>query len=323
MREYKDFVDVFVIVESDKTFSGTSKPLHYAENRHRFEGLLEGTKARIVYKSVEGLKENLPVGSFENEYQMRLAVSEVLTALQLSVGTLIVQSDVDEIVSKDTLELLSTCQVPDRLHLNVKNFRYGFNFPLNDEGYWRPHVSVVGGNGGGSGVGYTHGRVGDVLLENSGWHCTFCFATIGQMRQKMLGYSHNDRVRDTRIAEVESIRGRMCTGEDPFNMWPVSHPFPCCLASPRVASSLMSMMAGDEADNDRKLSRSKTCSHKQDPSHRQTTLPTSPWRCDKILIDSPIFSTRAASAPSERTVDDRPTFFFFMNARSHHCNMLG
>lgn len=231
MREYKDFVDVFVIVESDRTFAGTPKELHYAENRRRFEGLLTGTGGRIVYHSVEGLKEGLPVGSFENEYTMRMAVSDTLTNLRLAPGALVIQSDVDEILSKETLELLSTCNVPNNLHLNVKNYRYGFNYALKDEGYWRPHVAVTNGGS----VGYSHGRVGDVLLENSGWHCTFCFATIGEMRAKMLGYSHNDRVRDRRIAEVDSIRGRVCEGREPFNMWPVSHQLCTLLSYDRVA----------------------------------------------------------------------------------------
>lgn len=220
MREYRGVVDIFVIVESDMTFAGTPKPLYYEENKRRFEHLVAGTKSRIVYKKVEGLVPNRPAGSFENEYTMRTAVGDTLSGLRLSPGAVIINSDVDEIISRQTLHLLSTCNVPDNLHLNVKNYRYSFNLPIPDDGYWRPHISVV--KGGPNPIVYTHGRVGDVLLEGAGWHCTFCFRTFGEMRGKMLGYSHNDRVRDTSIAEIQSIKARVCEGREPFDMYPVS-----------------------------------------------------------------------------------------------------
>lgn len=232
MREYKEHVDVFVIVESSSTFAGTPSDLHFADNRRRFEAILMGSGSRIVYSAVEGLTANLPKGSFENEYKMRMAVSDTLNSLRLAPGALIIQSDVDEIISKDTLDLLATCDIPQNLHLNMKNYRYGFNYPLKDEGYWRPHVTITDGGS----VQYTHGRVGDTLLENSGWHCTFCFATLREMRAKMLGYSHNDRVRDERIAELGSIRRRVCEGRDPFNMWPVSVTLIWQKLPPRVAT---------------------------------------------------------------------------------------
>jgi beta-1,4-mannosyl-glycoprotein beta-1,4-N-acetylglucosaminyltransferase len=218
IREYKGIVNTFVVVESDRTFAGTEKRLYFEESRRKLEALLVGSGSRIVYHKVEGLLPGRTKGSFENEYAMRTAVSSTLTSLRLSPGSLILNSDVDEIISRDTLQLLASCNVPNNLHLNVKNYRYSWAWPILDAGYWRPHVSISDGGA----VGYSHGRVGDVMLEGAGWHCTFCFATIAEMRDKMLGYSHNDRVRDQRIARLDRIRSKVCRGEEAFEMYPVS-----------------------------------------------------------------------------------------------------
>ncbi len=233
MREYQGLIDVFVIVESDLTFSGHDKPLHYKQNKEHFEQIINGTQSKIVYKRIEGLEKGLKPGSFDNEYKMRQGVSTLLSSLELPIGSLILQSDVDEIISRETIRLLKTCSTPINLHLNVKNYRYDFHFPIPDNGYWRPHISTTTGLREG---GYSHGRQADLLLEGAGWHCSFCFRTLGEMRGKMLGYSHNDRVRDTGLVKMENIRKRVCEGREPFDMYPVSR---------SVDSSSFSLPAGD------------------------------------------------------------------------------
>lgn len=227
MREYAPFVKIFVIVESPMTFSGRPKPLFFAEQRERFDKIAKEGDAKIVYAAVEGMKPNLPVGSFENEIKQRVTISELLDGLrqrgEIKEGSLVIQSDIDEIISRQTLDLLSSCaDYPAQLHLNVKNYRYSFNFPLLDAGYWRPRVATVEA---GQAISYHHGRGSDWLLEGAGWHCSFCFPTLDDMRAKMQGYAHNDRVRDKSILNEDVLRGRVCRGEDPFGMYPVCPSF--------------------------------------------------------------------------------------------------
>jgi beta-1,4-mannosyl-glycoprotein beta-1,4-N-acetylglucosaminyltransferase len=225
MREYAPFVKIFVIVESPMTFSGRPKPLFFAQQRDRFDKIAEDGGAKIVYAAVEGMKPNLPVGSFENEIKQRITISNLLNSLkergEIPEGSLVIQSDIDEIISRQTLDLLTSCSdYPDQLHLNVKNYRYSFNFPLLDTGYWRPRVVTVNAD---EEIPYHHGRGSDWLLDGAGWHCSFCFPTLDDMRAKMQGYAHNDRVRDKSIMNEDILRGRVCRGEDPFGMYPVSY----------------------------------------------------------------------------------------------------
>jgi beta-1,4-mannosyl-glycoprotein beta-1,4-N-acetylglucosaminyltransferase len=224
MREYAPFVKIFVIVESPMTHAGRPKPLFFAEQRQRFDKIVEEGGAKIVYAAVEGMEPDLPVGSFQNEIKQRTTISNLLTGLrqrgEIHEGSLVIQSDIDEIISRQTLDLLTSCtDYPVQMHLNVKNYRYSYNFPLLDEGYWRPRLVTIGSE---QEIQYHHGRGSDWLLEGAGWHCSFCFATLDDMRAKMQNYVHNDRLRDNSNLKEDVLRGRVCRGEDPFGMYPVS-----------------------------------------------------------------------------------------------------
>lgn len=227
-KEYKPFVDLFVVVESNMTFAGTPKRKYFAEQwtdrPNRFDFI---PREKIVYLSVDDLEPNLPVGSFQNEAAMRQHITQLLHTQasegKIPTGSLILHSDVDEIISRDTLALLTTCQsYPSPLHLNVKNYRYGFAFPLPDAGYWRPKVITHDPTSTWDTLAYGHGRAADVMLEDAGWHCSWCFRTLEEMRIKMLGYSHNDRVRNRKdLLDPVKLRQRVCEGAEPFGMLPV------------------------------------------------------------------------------------------------------
>jgi hypothetical protein len=60
-----------------------------------------------------------------------------------------------------------------------------------------------------------HSRVGDTLLEDSGWHCSFCFRYIEDFVNKMEAYSHADRAKKE-YKNPQEIQRRICTGEDLF-----------------------------------------------------------------------------------------------------------
>ncbi|WVR04895.1 hypothetical protein IAU60_001907 [Kwoniella sp. DSM 27419] len=205
MREYAQHVSTFVILEANMTFSGRPKEAIFAKHRARFDRLL-GADSRIVYGHVGDLLPDRSLGSFENEHAMRVTMGRILTDLRLPVGSVVIQSDVDEVVSASTLHLLSSCQLPKELHLNVDSYRYGYNFPIPDQGYWRPHLLTITQEG--ESVAYHHGRASDELLQGAGWHCSFCFPTLKEMNIKMSGYSHNDRLRDSNLAQEDSLRGR-------------------------------------------------------------------------------------------------------------------
>ncbi|TXT05085.1 hypothetical protein VHUM_03905 [Vanrija humicola] len=224
-REYAPYVDMLLVVEANMTFAGTPKPMHFAAHRERFERIAKDAGAKLVYRAVTDFEPNLPSGSFKNEAHQRQVISNLIAAERgsgaIPPGALIIQSDVDEIVSRDTLKLLTTCEgFPEQMHLQVDNYLYSYDQPLNDGGYWRPRVVTV--PAGGEAIDYHHGRGADDMLAGAGWHCSFCFPTLEDMRAKMTGYSHNDRLTSTRLLDEKRLRRRVCEGRDPFGMWAVS-----------------------------------------------------------------------------------------------------
>lgn len=234
-KEYEPFVDLFIVVEANMTFAGTPKRKYFADEWLHEEGQKERSnrfdfipRHKILYLAVDGLLPDLSPGSFENEATMRQRITELFRDQAskgiIPSGSLILHSDVDEVISRDTLSLLSVCEgFPSRLHLNVKNYRYGFNFPLADDGYWRPKVVTYQPDADDDNLEYGHGRASDTILADAGWHCSWCFRTLEEMRLKMLGYSHNDRVRGRKdLLDWKMLRQRVCKGQEPFDMLPVS-----------------------------------------------------------------------------------------------------
>jgi beta-1,4-mannosyl-glycoprotein beta-1,4-N-acetylglucosaminyltransferase len=219
MREGAGLLDYLVVVEANASFSGAPKPLYFAAERARFDALARETGVEILYGAITTFRP-VPKGDMSNEHTQRDVVSGLINSLRergnLPDGSVVLMADADEVVSRDTLELLAACEAPD-VHLNLASFRYSFAQPLRDGGTWRPRAHVVRGE-----VGYSHGRGTDVVLADAGWHCSFCFRTLEEMRAKMAGYGHNDRLSSPKLLEEGELRARVCAGEDPFDMFPVS-----------------------------------------------------------------------------------------------------
>lgn len=201
MRELLHTVDYFVIVESNVTFSGDSKPLIFQKHSDQFAF----ARDKIIYRTITDLKpSSTSVGAssskedpFMNEVRMRVGVSHIIDTLNPSKGSIILQSDVDEIPSSRAVSLLKHCTgYPDIIHLGMPSYLYSFEFPMernpnslqvnNGEGagprQWRASAKKYGSK---AYNGYTHSRTSDTILEKAGWHLTFAFKYIDDFIFKM------------------------------------------------------------------------------------------------------------------------------------------
>lgn len=96
LTELEDVVDIFVLVEADVTHGANEpKPLHYHENRDRFERWAD----RIVPVVATGLPTD--IDAWSREHAQREWIRQGLEACQVEPGDLIFQSDVDEIPRTD------------------------------------------------------------------------------------------------------------------------------------------------------------------------------------------------------------------------------
>ncbi|XP_073143909.1 uncharacterized protein [Henckelia pumila] len=215
-KELYPYVTEFVLLESNSTFSGLPKPCVFSSVRDQFRFV----EPRLTYGQVPGrfMKDENP---FVEEAYQRLALDYLLKQAGIQDDDLLIMSDVDEIPSRHTVNLLRWCdEIPHILHLRLKNYLYSFEFLLDDSS-WRASIHVYRSGK----TRYAHYRQSDEILVDAGWHCSFCFRHISEFRFKMKAYSHNDRVRFVHFLNPKRLQRVICKGADLFDMIPEEHTF--------------------------------------------------------------------------------------------------
>jgi beta-1,4-mannosyl-glycoprotein beta-1,4-N-acetylglucosaminyltransferase len=118
LNELWSSVDLFLICESNFSFSGIRKPLYLSENIDRFSSFQD--RIRIVKFEVEEPKSN----PWAQEAWQRLFLSEALHGLKPSKRDLIISSDCDEIPRASIIQKLSELSETDDVNslLVLRNF---------------------------------------------------------------------------------------------------------------------------------------------------------------------------------------------------------
>ncbi|KAF9520504.1 glycosyltransferase family 17 protein [Hydnum rufescens UP504] len=179
LRELVDVVDYFLILEATRSFSGRLRDGMVFQDA-RAKGRFAFADAKIRYRLVDDFLPN-PPSPFVNEGKMRRHMDALLGDIGVAPGDIVLMSDVDEIPSAHTVHLLKQCNDwPSPLHLNMRNYRYSFEFPLADAGYWRPKAVKWE-----LGVTYDHTKSSENVLADAGWHCSWCFRYVKDIQFKM------------------------------------------------------------------------------------------------------------------------------------------
>jgi tetratricopeptide (TPR) repeat protein len=114
-----DLVDVFVLVESDTTFAGKEKPLHFEENKERFKWA--ESKIKHIVKKVDREKIDFSDESIEGSIRHATFRWDIERAQRNHIGEgikeandedLIMMSDVDEIPRKSIVEEIRNNGLP-------------------------------------------------------------------------------------------------------------------------------------------------------------------------------------------------------------------
>jgi hypothetical protein len=136
LDELYEIVDLFVICESNYTFSGIPKALYLSENLDKFSEYTD--KIKIVIERKKHLT-NIP---FIREIHQRKAISNYIKLLKISNSDLIIYSDCDEVPKSSTIKHLegrSNCNVL----LEMRHFTNYLNMEL---GVWARARVVSGKN---------------------------------------------------------------------------------------------------------------------------------------------------------------------------------
>jgi beta-1,4-mannosyl-glycoprotein beta-1,4-N-acetylglucosaminyltransferase len=212
LKELLDVVDVFLIVESNSTFTGLPKPKTFALNRSRFKF----AEHKIMYKAIDMPPIKPGQNPFELEKLQRVAMNNFMFQSGIQTDDWVLMMDVDEIPSWHTVQLIRSCDnVPSPLHLQLRNYLYSFEFLLDMESWRGKAVRYP--------FGYGHQKNSEDMLADAGWHCSYCFRTLDDFEFKMKGFSHADRVHHESILDRDRIQKVICEGSDLYDMMPEAY----------------------------------------------------------------------------------------------------
>ncbi|CAN1187982.1 Beta-1,4-mannosyl-glycoprotein 4-beta-N-acetylglucosaminyltransferase [Linum perenne] len=215
-NELYPYITQFVLLEANSTFTGLPKPLIFASNRDQFKFI----EPRLTYGTIGGRFKKGENPFVEEAYQ-RVALDQLIKIAGIEDDDLLIMSDVDEIPSAHTINLLRWCDdIPPILHLQLRNFLYSFEY-YEDSKSWRASIHRYRQGK----TRYAHFRQSDVLLSDSGWHCSFCFRYISDFIFKMKAYSHYDRVRFSHYLDPKRVQDVICKGANLFDMLPEEYTF--------------------------------------------------------------------------------------------------
>jgi len=125
-----DVVDYFILVESDETFKGNSKPLYYTENKNNFskynDKIIVIINNSLEFKSIEHNE-----GNFARENFSRDIIKDSLINLNLDENDIVLHSDLDEIPNPNFLILVKN-NIYNFTILSIKLELYYYNFETID-----------------------------------------------------------------------------------------------------------------------------------------------------------------------------------------------
>ncbi len=185
LGEMADWVDHFVIVESNVTFSNRPKPLHFLENRDRFARYSE----KIIHVVVDDAPAHVNAAWPREYYQRDMALSGL--AGLVAEEDLILNSDVDEIIAARAIEgfegeFASLAMERARFFLNYREVRSSRQ-QRGLASVWKARYLRT--------VGLSYARfllpyhAGYPKIHDAGWHFTSVFE-VGRIADKMLNTSH-------------------------------------------------------------------------------------------------------------------------------------
>jgi beta-1,4-mannosyl-glycoprotein beta-1,4-N-acetylglucosaminyltransferase len=137
LEELNEYVDYFLIIESQKTHSGLVKSLNYQDNIERFKKFED----KIIYVVIEELPSKVPdhiQGVDLNWYRENFQRNQIKTALMqmdITDKDIIMISDIDEIPDLTKLNLQKLIPNDDFITCNQRWFNWSFDWEFDNK-FW-------------------------------------------------------------------------------------------------------------------------------------------------------------------------------------------
>ncbi|KAK2048504.1 family 17 glycosyltransferase, partial [Colletotrichum somersetense] len=185
------YVDYFVILESDKTFTDHPKPLYVKENWERFKPWHDKIILRTI--DLEELKKDGTAWDHETKSRNALyqQVFPTLVGEQAAAtDDVLIVGDVDEIPKPEIVRALRNCNIPPRVTIHSRMAYYSFQW-LSREDWGHPQATLYRGSDTVLPDDLRR-NANDHHLFHGGWHCSYCFSTVEELTRKITSFSHTE-----------------------------------------------------------------------------------------------------------------------------------
>jgi beta-1,4-mannosyl-glycoprotein beta-1,4-N-acetylglucosaminyltransferase len=186
LKELNDFVDFFILVESNHTFSGNPKELFYENNKHLFSAY----NHKIISIAIKGKED---VSAWDRETMQRNAVTQGLKLLDLNKDDIIILSDCDEIPNPKLLKKVKNEDITwIRNIYSLEQDFYYYNLNSLKLNYWV--ISKI----------FRYGEISiskrtpqeirhtqTIKITDGGWHFSY-FGSPEKIRTKIESFSHTE-----------------------------------------------------------------------------------------------------------------------------------
>ena len=196
LNELDSEVDYFVILESNITFQADEKPLYFSNTLKDARLPWDKYSHKIIHQIVDFSHTKLDKDdTWEHERFTRNALfHQALRSLSGSQlpdqGDVLLIGDIDEIPRISTLVALRNCAFPPRVTLRSQFYYYSFQWLHRGEQWHHPQATYF--NGYDDTIRPEDLRSGKphVELYNAAWHCSSCFPSMKDMKNKITSFSH-------------------------------------------------------------------------------------------------------------------------------------
>ena len=188
------YVDQFILLESDETFSGLKKPLYYEENREKFSKFnIRHYRIRNDGRFDQMAEESPNVTNqiWKREFCQKESIQDAIK--DLKDDDICYIGDIDEIWKPQIIE--------DRVYRLKQNvYSYWFNNKSSEKWYGQyvAKYAIIKGRS----INHLKTHYPWTVLEDGGWHFTNQFGAE-KIRNKLKSYGHQEFNTDDIKASLE------------------------------------------------------------------------------------------------------------------------